>query len=199
MGRSRLSQQETCVSQGAWRTFKVEDSGLVQPQLQHTTHISLPFEVVCHRLTAEAGRVAAGSSTAAVRHIERSARKAGLAGFKRGTAVELDLSPLERVSDDFARVGLDWRSGADDQRLLPHVEAQLLIHAVIAKGVHASTAVSVVGRFAPSKGARRQIEDLLFGRRIVDEAMQRFLDALAVLVVDDPIDLRVNLTQPASA
>jgi len=160
-------------------------------QTRHTTHVSLPFEVVCARL-AETDRLGTGASALAVRHIERAAKKVELAGFERSVAVEVRLDEVERVSDDFARMGLGWHSGADDQRLLPHVDAELLIHAVIAKGAHASTAISVVGRFKPSDGLRRHIGDLLFGRRILDEAMQKFLESLAVQILDDPIDLRAE-------
>ncbi len=145
---------------------------------------------------AEADRVESGPSLVAVRHIERSAKKAGLTGFDRSAVVELRLGEVERVSEDFARMSLEWRSESDDQRLLPHFDAQLRIHAVIAKGPHASTAVSVAGRFAPSRGVRRHIEDLLFGRRVVDEAMQRFLESLASLITDEPITDEPTTDEP---
>ncbi len=163
----------------------------MQHQTKHTTHVPLGFEEVCARLD-RADQISVGPSSVAVLHIERSARSAGLIGFDRSASVDLHLGKLDRVTEDFARISLVWKSGADDQRLLPHVDAELLIHAVIAKGPHASTAMSVAGRFTPSGGVRRHIEDLLFGRRIVDEAMQRFLASLARNIIDEPIDLRTN-------
>lgn len=147
---------------------------------------------------AEADCVGSGPGLVAVRHIERLVKTTGLAGFDRSAAVKLQIGEVERVSEDFARMGLDWQSSAQDQRLLPHFDAQLRVHAVIVKGPHAATSLSVAGKFAPSRGVRRHIEDLLFGRRIVDEAMQQFLESLATVIVDDPIDLRAEASEEAA-
>lgn len=161
-------------------------------QSLHTTHIPLGFADVCDRVRARAFELQDGPSANAVRHVERAATAGKLDGFEPDTTVRLHNVELEQVTDDYARMRLDWRSDSDEHRLLPHVRAELRIHAGIAKGPNASTSISIVGAFEPSKGLRRHIDDVIFGRRIVDDALHRFLDLTVALIANNgaEIDLR---------
>jgi hypothetical protein len=101
-------------------------------------------------------------------------------------------------SVDRAVMILDW-SADRRHRILPNLEARLLIDNVIPRGVNATTALSVVGSFHPPSSFVRRVEQAVFTRRVLDTIVEAFVDSVAeVLLRDLPPQIPENVTRKAA-
>ena len=106
---------------------------------------------------------------------------------------------FERSDDHQASMRISWNAEDPSTRLLPHLDAKIVVHGVIPRGLNASTAVSILGTFDSPHGFRQRLDDKLFRRRLVDDAAAAFLDAFVVGLIDGPIDLRTSDTESSAA
>ncbi len=166
-------------------------------RIQYTTHLPLPFDEVCLRIDDRCGELLSGATASAAFHLERFASRGELAGFEPTEPVTIATASLERKGLDVAELALLWDASSPERRLLPHVDARLLVNGVILKGPHASTALSVVGSFDPTQRLRQRLSNQTFSRRVVDEAIAAFVRSMATMVLDEPIDLREASSRPA--
>ena len=98
--------------------------------------------------------------------------------------VTITASDLVRHSDQLATIDLRWHADRR-KRLLPNLQATLLIHALIQSGPHATTAVSIDGTFDPPSTIFRRVEEALFTRKLIDEVAHTFLDTVAAVIKAD--------------
>lgn len=155
--------------------------------VQHTVHVPLGFDETCDRIERYGPELLDRATALAARAVTR--RGAELHATTTTSPIWIDHRPLVRDADHQATVTLDWQSSAPSGRVLPHLDARLVINGVILRGPHASTAVSLLGSFDPSAGLLRRIDDRLRRRRLVDDVTGAFLDAFVVGLLDLPIDL----------
>ncbi len=152
----------------------------MERQVRHTAHINRSLSAICEdferlgqsivtRATDEAG----SHADHLILHLDNM-----IPCFDPQEQVTIEVSPLERRGPETAAMRLNWRS-ATGKRILPNIEAELVFHAVIQSGSQATTAVSVMGRFVTPPGFRGWIEQTLLSRRVVEEVVGAFVNAVA--------------------
>lgn len=158
--------------------------------VQHTLHVSLGFDETCARIEKRCQELLDRATTVAATTIRR--RTETLLASKTQDLPWATAHPLVREAGHHATMALDWQATHPSNRLLPHLDAHLVINGVILRGPHASTAISILGSFDPSTGLLRRIDDVLFRRRLVDEATEAFLGAFVTALLDRPLDVRTE-------
>lgn len=156
--------------------------------VQHTLHVSLGYDETCRRIDESGARLLERATAVAASTVSRQSNDPK--AVTGADPIRLATHALVRGPDHHATMTLDWRSASPDRRLLPHLRATLVINGVILQGPHASTAVSVLGTFDHSGGLLHRIDDVVFRRKLVDEAVEAFLDSFVAGLMDSPIDLR---------
>ncbi len=165
--------------------------------VQHTRHISLDFEETCRRIEARGEDLLERATFVASRSVDRSASV--LEGFEVDQVVSVAPQEFDRGGDHQASMRIRWNADVPTARLLPQLDAKLVVHGVIPRGPHATTAISILGTHDAPHGIRQRLDDRLFRRRLVDDAAAAFLDAFVVGLVDGPIDLRSTETESSAA
>ncbi len=165
--------------------------------VQHTLHISLDFEETCRRIEARSADLLERSTFIAARTVDRAASE--LDGFEERQSVTIEAQDFERGDDHQASMRIRWNAQVPSSRLLPQLDAKIVVHGVISRGPHASTAISILGSFDSPNSLRQRLDDKLFRRRLVDEAAAAFLDAFVVGLIDGPIDLRTPDQESSAA
>lgn len=152
-------------------------------RVQHTAYLNFGFQVVCDQLERHADSLLRDATEKATSHADHLVLEVDrdLAFFEPSESVRVSFSSLERTSPELASMGLDWHA-ARHKRILPHLDATLLIHAVIQSGPSAVTALSVVGEFAPPSSLFRRFDEALFTRRVLDAAVHKFLQSVVSLL-----------------
>ncbi|MFT7601020.1 MAG: hypothetical protein ACI8TP_003970 [Acidimicrobiales bacterium] len=155
----------------------------MERRVQHTAHLDWPFAEVCavlenrgSTLLAEATKNAAADADNLVVEIE-----ADLHFFHLDEDVSIVAGHLVRHSAERASLVLDWRAETRT-RVLPNIDADLIVHAIIPRGQHAVTAISIVGNFAAPHGLIRGLEQVWFTRRVLDRVVVSFIDSLVRLI-----------------
>lgn len=154
--------------------------------VSHTTRIGREYLAVCDWMSVHGAEVLAQATSTAGSTADRMVLKAKveLPFFRVDEEVALFASPLWQESADRAAMILDW-SADRRHRILPNVEARLLIDNVIPRGVNATTALSVVGSFNPPSGFVRRMEQAVFTRRVLDLIIETFVDSVAEVLLTE--------------
>lgn len=152
-------------------------------QIRHTAYLNLVFDAVCQKLADDAGNILARATANASSHADHLVIHLDkeLRFFRLDENVTITASALDRADNDVARMDLDWHADRR-RRLLPNLDAELLIHPLIQTGPNATTALSIVGVFEPPSGIFRRIDEALFTRRIMDAVAQSFIASVARIV-----------------
>jgi hypothetical protein len=158
--------------------------------VQHTLHVSLGFDETCERIERRRHQLLDRATTVATEIVTRGTTERSSSSAQ--PPVWVVHRPLRREADHHATMALDWQTSAPSGRLLPHLDARLVVNGVIVRRPHASTAVSILGSFDLSAGLLHRIDDLLFGRRLVNDATAAFLDAFVDGLLEHSIDLRAE-------
>lgn len=152
-------------------------------KIRQTAYVERTFEDVCLELElngrAILSRATDDASSRAdhlVLHLDDD-----LSFFDPDETVTLVASSLKRQSDEMASMQLDWRAD-HHKRILPALDARLLVHAIIQSGPNAMTALSVTGLFAPPPSLRRRVEETLFKRKLIDAVVYRFVHSVAEIL-----------------
>ena len=163
----------------------------MERRVQHTKYLELPFDVVCDRLAMAGQSVLVRATDNASSHADHLVihLDQDLPFFHIDETVTITASELVRHNDQLATIDLRWHADRR-KRLLPNLEAKLLVHALIQSGPHATTAVSIDGAFDPPSTIFRRFEEALFTRRLIDAVAHTFLDTVAAII-------RADLTQQA--
>lgn len=149
-------------------------------KLRQSAYVQLGFESVCRQLEQHAGvilsqatRDATSKADHLVLHLDHDVHF-----FNPAETVTLRASPLMREDRETASMRLQWRSD-HGRRILPALDAQLDIHAIIRSGPSASTALTVTGLFTPPTVFRRRSDETLFKRKLVDVVVYQFVHSAA--------------------
>lgn len=158
---------------------------LMERRIRHTAYVDLPFEDVCRRLADSGDRVLARATANAssradhlVIHLDK-----GLRFFHLDELVTITASPLVRQGVEMASMDLNWHADRR-KRLLPNLDAELLVHPLIQSGPNATTALSIVGVFAPPSSIFRRVDEALFTRHLIDAVAKTFIDSVTRILAD---------------
>lgn len=152
----------------------------MERQVRHTAHVKRSLVAICEEFERHGQSILTRATDEAGSHADRLILHMDqmIPCFDPEETVTIVASPMERRGPETAAMKLDWRS-AKRQRILSNLDAELVLHAVIQSGSQATTAVSVIGRFVPPPGLRGWIEQTLLSRRVVEEVVGAFVDAVA--------------------
>lgn len=158
----------------------------MERRVQHTAYLELPFLVVCDHLARFGNSVLARATDNAsshadhlVIHLDRD-----LPFFHIDETVTMTPSELMKHDDQLATIDLQWHADRR-KRLLPNLDAKLMVHALIQSGPHATTALSIDGAFDPPASIFRRLDEALFTRRVLDAVAHTFLDSVAAIIRTD--------------
>lgn len=151
--------------------------------IQHTGYAARRFEDVFRLFADDDGDLLSGATNAASDRADTLVEfgPARPQSFTVDEIVSVTATPIDRVSADRAVIGLDWQA-EPGKRLLPNLDAKLLIDAVIPSGRHATTAVSIVGDFDPPNNLFHAVKQSLVTRQIIDAVVHTFIVALVVRI-----------------
>ena len=149
---------------------------MVERQLYLYEYVVAPFEEVVRVVRDEGARVFESATEEAVSGAERVQADlvVDLGGFEVGREVEISVGELIEVQSMCVKTHLDWHA-SELSALFPSLSADLEI-AALATGDNPLTQVTMVGHYDPPLGVLGALGDAVFGHRLAEAALHRFLN-----------------------
>jgi hypothetical protein len=148
-------------------------------RIHHTVYVNKAFQSVCSDLEQMGPAILARATSNASSRADKLVIQGDqtLAFFHAEERVTIAPASLESRGPEFASVSLHWDADRR-KRLLPSLDAELQVHAIIQSGPSATTAISVVGDFQPPENLIRRLDEML-SRRVIEAVALSFVKTVA--------------------
>jgi hypothetical protein len=157
---------------------------MVQRQLYLYEYIDAPFDDVAQVLASEGGDLFSDATAAAVERADkvRAELVVDLGAFEIGREVEIEVGEFDPVEVMRVKVPLRWKA-AEAAALFPSLTADLEVAAL---AFHPPlTQVTIVGHYDPPLGVLGAAGDALFGHRVAEAALHRFMHTVVARLTEE--------------
>lgn len=150
---------------------------MVQRQLYLYEYVEAPFEDIAQVLAEKGATLFQAATDEAVERADsvRTDLVVDLGAFEIGREVEIELGEFDPVEVTRVKVHLNWRA-AESAALFPSLSADLEAAALSLRPP--LTQITIVGHYDPPLGLIGAAGDRLFGHRLAEAALHRFLHSV---------------------
>lgn len=146
-------------------------------------YVNAPFDSVAKALAEDPAGLLQTATDVAAEHARKVHAElvVDLAGFEVGRRVVIDVGRFEPTELRRSKVHLSWRA-AELSALFPALEAELEVAALAFQPP--LTQVSMIATYRPPLGPLGAAADAVWGHRIAEAAVHRFLDDVVARLED---------------